>query len=86
MSVEKNCRHYLSRHLPNGDDWERCRLNVNESDPFGCPEGCVFFEGRRLDPAGWVQAPTVPMSNTALGLPPAIPDERPRRRLRKKKD
>lgn len=32
---------------------ERCRLEVNEELPFGCPEGCVFFEPRSTSSAGW---------------------------------
>jgi hypothetical protein len=36
-----------------GDRVERCRLGVNEVVPFGCPDGCVFFEPRSTSTAGW---------------------------------
>jgi hypothetical protein len=52
MSVRQDCRHYLRRSTSGGDGFERCRLEVNEVDPFACPPGCLFFEPRVLG-AGW---------------------------------
>jgi hypothetical protein len=54
MAVRDDCRHYLLRTLATGDRLERCRLGVNEQDPFACPEACVFFEPRPGMSAGWV--------------------------------
>jgi hypothetical protein len=84
MAVRDDCRHYLRRSTPTGEAVQRCRLNVNEDHPFGCPEGCVFFEPRKVDSAGWTQAPSEPMSNTGLGLID-LPAERKRWRRGKKK-
>jgi hypothetical protein len=85
MAVRDDCRHYLRRSTATGEAVERCRLNVNEASPFACPEGCVFFELRRVDTAGWVQPPTEPMSNTGLGLPDLAPERKRWRRGRKKR-
>lgn len=68
MGVRDDCRHYIRRSTPTGEAVERCRLNANESNPFACPEGCVFFEPRNVSSAGWTQAPTEPLSNTGQGL------------------
>lgn len=48
MAVRDDCRHYLNRSTAGGDGFERCRLEVNENDPFACPEGCLFFEERTM--------------------------------------
>ncbi len=52
----------------------RCRVGAAAEGPFACPDACLFHEGRPLSGAGWAQAPSTPMSNTAdglIGLPPA---------------
>jgi hypothetical protein len=85
MAVEENCRHYLRRSTPTGEALERCRLNVALADPFACPEGCLFFEPRRVSSAGWTAPPSVPMSNTASGLVDLPPSPKPGRRNRKKR-
>lgn len=36
-----------------GERVERCKLQANEPLPFACPDGCVFFERRRVSSAGW---------------------------------
>ena len=36
-----------------GDKTERCRLGANTDIPFACPEGCLFYEPRRVSSAGW---------------------------------
>ena len=53
MSVRDDCRHYSTRSLPTGDRVEKCRLSVNDEAPFGCPDGCLFFEPRAGMSAGW---------------------------------
>lgn len=55
MGVRADCRHYVKRTTSGGDGFERCRLEVNttEDGAFACPEGCLFFEGRRVADAGW---------------------------------
>jgi hypothetical protein len=68
MGVRADCRHYLRRSTAAGDVSERCRLEVNQSDPFACPEGCLFFEERALSDAGWAVGSATPLSNTADGL------------------
>ncbi len=65
MGIREDCRHYLRRSTPTGEAVQRCRISVNSEDPFGCPDDCLFFEGRPLSAAGWVQASAEPMSNTA---------------------
>jgi len=53
MTVRTECRHYSTRSV-GGDVVQRCRLGANESMPFGCPEGCLFFEDRPLGgPVQW---------------------------------
>lgn len=81
MAVREDCRHYLARSTSGGDIIQRCRLSVNEEDPFACPNGCLFFEDRPVSGIGWAQAPSQPMSNTAdklAGLPPAKRSRRPK--------
>jgi len=36
-----------------GDKLQRCKVEANEALPFACPEGCVFYEPRRVSQAGW---------------------------------
>jgi hypothetical protein len=52
MGVRPDCRHYSSRSM--GDELlQRCRVGANEETPFACPEGCLFFEPRKISSAGW---------------------------------
>lgn len=83
MAVREDCRHYLKRSTPTGEVVQRCRLDVNQVDPFACPEGCLFFEPRSVSSAGWTQAPDEPLSNTGRGLL-GLPDQ-PSKRSRKGK-
>ena len=53
MAVREDCRHYVKRSTAGGEAIERCRLDVNTSNPFACPDGCLFFEPRKLSDAGW---------------------------------
>jgi len=58
MAVQEGCRHYLRRSTVGGDAFERCRLEAGETVPcFACPEGCLFFEERRVRGPGWVEDP-----------------------------
>lgn len=51
MGVREDCRHYSTRSV--GDDRvQRCRLDAAETAPFACPDGCLFFEPRPINP-GW---------------------------------
>jgi len=84
MAVRDDCRHYLHRSTPTGEALQRCRLSVNEEHPFACPEGCLFFEERKVSGAGWTQARSEPMSNTADGLA-GLPPESKKRRGRKRR-
>lgn len=82
MGVYEDCRHYVHRSTSSGEVIQRCRLSANTEDPFACPPDCLFRESRALSGAGWTQAPTERMSNTADGLdalPPAK-RKRPKRR------
>ncbi|MGH9058488.1 MAG: hypothetical protein ACRDZY_03080 [Acidimicrobiales bacterium] len=82
MAVRTDCRHYLGRSTPSGDVMQRCRVAANTEDPFACPDGCLFFEDRAVSGAGWAQAPTERMSNTADRLHDLPP---PPKRRRKRK-
>jgi hypothetical protein len=84
MAVRDDCRHYLRRSTPTGEAVERCRLNVNQDNPFACPDGCLFFEQRNVSSAGWTQAPADPLPNTERGLL-GLPDPPKRGRKGKKK-
>lgn len=84
MGVREDCRHYLQRSTPTGEMVQRCRLTAN-AEPFACPEGCLFFEGRSLSGAGWAQAPAAPMSNTADALNALPPEKEKRRKPRRKR-
>jgi len=55
--VREDCRHYLGRSTTGNERIDRCRLDVNLVDPFRCPEGCLFWEARKVSDAGWVVAP-----------------------------
>lgn len=68
MSVREDCRHYLKRSTPTGEAVQRCRINVNQDNPFACPEDCLFFESRKVTSAGWTTSNSEPLSNTGQGL------------------
>ncbi|HVB06972.1 MAG TPA: hypothetical protein VNF07_12070 [Acidimicrobiales bacterium] len=53
MAVHDDCRHYVMQTVRSGDRLERCALGANESVPFACPEGCLFYEPRSTSSAGW---------------------------------
>lgn len=53
MAVRTDCRHYVVRSVSALEKVERCRLDVAELDPFACPEGCLFFEPRKIADQGW---------------------------------
>jgi hypothetical protein len=53
MAVRDDCRHYIKRSTAGGDAIEQCKLGVNESDPFACPEGCLFHEPRKISDVGF---------------------------------
>jgi len=55
MAVRTDCRHYSTRSTPGGDLVQRCRVQANETAPFACPDGCVFFEPRPIADAGWAR-------------------------------
>ena len=57
MAVNDNCRHYVSQTVRRAERLERCRLGANDTLPFSCPEGCLFFESRRVSSAGWQVLP-----------------------------
>jgi hypothetical protein len=53
VAVNTQCRHYVMQSTRGDEKIERCKLGANETFPFACPEGCVFFEPRRVSSAGW---------------------------------
>ncbi|MDA8381040.1 MAG: hypothetical protein M0020_09480 [Actinomycetota bacterium] len=53
MAVQDDCRHYIMQTVSGGDRTERCRLGANGNLPFSCPDGCVFYEARKVSQAGW---------------------------------
>jgi hypothetical protein len=53
MGVRNDCRHYAERSTAGAEKIQRCRLDVADLDPFACPEGCLFFEERKISDAGW---------------------------------
>jgi hypothetical protein len=55
--VREDCRHYLGRSTSFGDRIDRCRIDVNISEPeFACPADCLFWEARKVSGAGWTIA------------------------------
>jgi hypothetical protein len=76
VGIREDCRHYLARTIASGEVARRCRVGAAQEAPFACPDGCLFFEERMVSGAGWTQAPTVPMSNTADGLANLPPRKR----------
>ena len=59
---ERRLRHYIMQTTARGDKLERCRMEANEALPFACPDGCVFYEPRKVSSAGWHVAPRGPTS------------------------
>jgi hypothetical protein len=53
VAVNEDCRHYVMQTTARGDKLERCKIGANEPLPFACPEGCVFYEPRKVSSAGW---------------------------------
>jgi hypothetical protein len=53
VGVREDCRHYSTRTVPGGEVVQRCRVGANETAPFACPDGCLFFEPRSIQDAGW---------------------------------
>ena len=51
--VREDCRHFVGRSTTGGERVERCRIDANLVDPFACPDGCLFFEPRKVSGAGW---------------------------------
>lgn len=52
-SFREDCRHFVGRSTAGGERILRCRIDVNENEPFACPAGCLFWEPRRVSGAGW---------------------------------
>lgn len=71
MAVREDCRHYIMQTVRGSERLERCRLGMNKSLPFACPDGCVFFEARTTSSAGWTRRPE--------GRPGGGADDRPGR-------
>jgi hypothetical protein len=53
VPVRADCRHYSTRTTPGGEVVQRCRVEMAEATPFGCPADCLFFEPRAIADAGW---------------------------------
>ena len=53
MGVREDCRHYVMQTVTTGERVERCRLGASDAVPFGCPDGCLFYEPRSTSSAGW---------------------------------
>ena len=53
MGVRSDCRHYVERSTALDEKVQRCRLDVALLDPFACPDGCLFFEPRKIADTGW---------------------------------
>jgi hypothetical protein len=53
VPARPDCRHYSSRTTAGDDVVQRCRVDANETTPFGCPESCLFFEPRAISDSGW---------------------------------
>lgn len=53
MPVRDDCRHYIGRSTAGNEKLERCRLGAAEDEPFACPDGCLFFEPRRISQVGF---------------------------------
>jgi hypothetical protein len=53
MAVRDDCRHYVRRTTAGDDRIEQCKLGAAQSNPFACPDGCLFFEPRKITDPGW---------------------------------
>ena len=53
VTVREDCRHYVMQTTAHEEKLERCRMDANEQIPFACPEGCLFYEPRKVSGAGW---------------------------------
>ncbi len=53
MGAREDCRHYVRRSTAGGDAIEQCKLAVSLTDPFGCPDDCLFHEARRISDVGF---------------------------------
>ncbi len=53
MPVNADCRHYVMQTTARGEKLERCKIGANQTLPFACPDGCLFYEPRRVSSAGW---------------------------------
>jgi hypothetical protein len=53
VPVNDDCRHYVMQTNHRGEKLERCKVGANEPLPFACPDGCLFYEPRRVSSAGW---------------------------------
>lgn len=53
VAVREDCRHYSTRTTSTAEVVQRCRVDMAEHAPFGCPEHCLFFESRSITDAGW---------------------------------
>jgi hypothetical protein len=53
VAVREDCRHYIMQTTAHEEKLERCRVGANEPIPFACPEGCLFYEPRKVSGAGW---------------------------------
>ena len=53
VAVNEDCRHYVMQTTAHEEKLERCRMGANEQLPFACPEGCLFYEPRKVSGAGW---------------------------------
>ncbi len=65
MTVNEDCRYYVMQTTSQGEKLERCKVGANEPLPFACPDGCVFYEPRKVSSAGW----QVPRGQQALTPP-----------------
>ena len=75
MSVKQDCRHYVLRTVRSGERTERCRLGAAETVPFGCPDGCVFYEAHQISHrrlAGSCSGQRRPTDDGALNGPTRI--------------
>ena len=43
--------------VPDTKTIEQCKVTANTTNPFACPEGCLFFEPRKVSDQGWVRDP-----------------------------
>ena len=53
VGVREDCRHYIMQTTAHEEKLERCRMGANDQLPFACPDGCLFYEPRKVSGAGW---------------------------------